>query len=237
MAMKIKNYLWALPFFSFLAGYFVLERMSRVAQLDTPAIIGKQLQQAVAELSDNNLNLRLIAQKEDPDLPQGTILSQTPAPGQKIKPHQALYVVISKQPEKIAAPLLLNKHDNAIQKELEALGIRNKTYRLPSNRPSGTCIAQLPTPGNQVADEKITTYLSAGNNRPSLVPNLKGKPAPEVLEFLQQYKIEVKIMHSSKQDKNHLCDTDCIISDQRPLAGSLVTLDEEKPLLVQLQVG
>lgn len=234
--MKLQNYLWSIPFLSFLAGYFALQRISNVDHLAAPTIVGRQLQNAVAELSDKNLNLRLITQKEDPDLPEGTILSQTPAPGQKIKPHQSMYVVISKTARSIAAPNLLNKPHLIIKKELESLGVRQKNHILSSNRPSNRCIAQTPAPGKLIQNGKITTYLSSGNKKPVLVPNLKGKSVSDVAEFLHQFNVKLEILHASGKLNGHTCDSDCIISDQRPLAGSIVTLDDQKPLLVHLQV-
>jgi len=59
--------------------------MTNVDQIQAPALVGKQLQNAVALLSQKNLNVRFITQKEDPDLPHGTILSQTPAAGRNVK--------------------------------------------------------------------------------------------------------------------------------------------------------
>ncbi len=233
--MEIKNYLWALPFFSFLAGYLIIQRFSSIDLLEAPALVGRQLQNAVVELSEKNLNIRLITQKEDPDLPEGTILSQTPISGQKIKPHQALHVVISKKPEKRAAPQLINKSIERIEKELDKVGIRNKSYRLPSNRPTGSCIAQLPTAGTLLQENKITTYISCENKKTVLMPNFKGKSVPEAMDFLQKHNVKTDIMHISNTDKSHICDHNCIINDQRPLAGALVTLKDEKPLLVQLQ--
>ncbi len=229
--MKIKNYLWAAPFISFFAGYLLLERISHVEQLEAPSIVGTQLQKAVAELSAKNLNLRLIAQKQDQDLPQGTILSQTPSAGQKIKPHQALYVVISKKPQKIAAPLLLNKTSTVIERELEAVGIRTKSYALPSPRPVHTCIAQLPGPGMQLDEGNIITYRSSGNHKPVLMPDLKGKTVSEVTEFLQRYNVTIDVIQTSNTENQN-----DIITDQRPLAGSIENIHHQKPLLIQLQV-
>ncbi|MCK5632569.1 PASTA domain-containing protein [bacterium] len=233
--MKIKNYLWALPFFSFFAGYLFVQRISSIEQLQAPSIVGKQLQNAVAELSAKNLNLRFITQKEDPDLPQGTILSQTPCAGQNIKPHQSLYVVISKKPEKIAAPLLTKKSRTTIEKELLALGVRNKSYFLPSNAPTDSCIAQLPAFGNLLQEKKVITYISSGNKKPVLIPNFKNKSITDILEFLQKYEIKAEITHTSAKKIDHICDQNCIITNQRPLAGSIVTISPQNPTLIQLQ--
>ncbi|GAG41516.1 unnamed protein product, partial [marine sediment metagenome] len=154
--MKTQTYLWTVPFFCFIAGYLFLQWVSKVQYLEAPPLVGKQLQDAVAQLSGKNLNIRLIAQKEDPDLPGGTILSQSPAAGQKIKPHQAIHAVISKKPEKIIAPNLINKSKEVIDRELAALGLRSKIHFLPSNRPINSCITQHPAQGQPIEENKIT---------------------------------------------------------------------------------
>lgn len=236
--MNIKNYFWVFPFLSFLIGYFVMEHVSRIAELEAPSIVGQHLQEAIEKLSNKDLNIRFIAQKEEPDLPQGTILSQTPLPGQKIKPHQALYVVVSKKPPAIAAPSLLNKSKDLLDKELNAMGIRKKAYYLPSNLPINSCIAQLPMPGNPIDDEKITIYLSSENKKPVLLPDFRKKTIHEVREFLQQYNIEINLVHTTKKDKKlNEKNPQNIISDQRPLPGSIVNLDDKKTLIIQLQVS
>lgn len=216
----------------------MLQRMYSVDQLEAPSLVGKQLQDAVAELSAYNLNIRLIDQKEDPDLPQGTILSQTPAVGQKIKPHQAIHVVISKQQEKKLCPALVKKTAHEIHTELHSLKIRNKNYFMPSAQPINHCIAQFPSAGSVLDEPRIITYLSAGNNKPVLMPNLKGKTGAQATEFFRHHTETTKLdlIHSSPQLSDHICNDQCIIVDQRPLAGSIERLDANKPLLVQLQV-
>lgn len=236
--MKLSNYFWLLPFFCFIAGYLVLQRMYSVDQMATPSLLGKQLPDAVAELSADNLNIRLIDQKEDPDLPQGTILSQTPAAGQKIKPHQAIHVVISKQQQKKICPSLIAKTASDIQAELTELKIRNKSYFVPSTQPINTCIAQFPSAGQVLDEPRVITYLSAGNEKPVLMPDLKGKSVAQATAFFQQHPetTKLEIIHTSQQPSDHTCGEQCIIIDQRPLAGSLEQPSSKKPLLVQLQV-
>jgi beta-lactam-binding protein with PASTA domain len=236
--MKLSSYFWLLPFFCFITGYLALQHVYRIDQLAAPNLIGKQLPDAVAQLSDDNLNIRLIDQKEDPDLPQGTILSQTPAAGQKVKPHQAIHVVISKQQQKKVCPLLLGKNTTEIQTELADLKIRNKSYPVASNQPINTCVAQFPSVGQVLDDPRVITYISAGDKKPVLMPNFKNKSATQAIEFCKQLPqlIQLEITHADAQPRDHICGEQCIIIDQRPLAGSLENLDNKKPLLLQVQV-
>jgi len=236
--MRIQSYLWIIPFISFLFGYLLLGTLFQPKEFETPAIVGKQLLSAVSILSDHKLNIRFLAQKQDPDLPQGTILSQKPLPRRKIKTNQAVYVVISKKPPKTPCPTLLNKPLESIVKELEKKNIRNKSYFLPSKHPKNSCLAQYPCPLTPLKGKNIITYVSDGNKKPVILPDFKNKKIIEVVEFLRKYEpqIKIEIIHSPSCKFDHICDENCIVSDQRPLAGSIVKLDDKNPISVHLKI-
>jgi len=207
-------------------------------EFTTPAIVGKQLLKAISILSDHKLNIRFLAQKEDSDLPQGTILSQKPLPGRKIKANQAIYVVISKKPPKIPCPALLNKSLDTFLKDLENKHIRNNSYFLPSSYPKHNCFAQYPHPLTPLEGKHVITYISDGNKKPVILPDFRNKRITKVVEFLKKYEphIKTEIIHSPASKFGHICNENCVISDQRPLAGSIITLDEKKPIAVHLKV-
>lgn len=233
---QIKNYLWLIPFLSFLSGYAFFSHLYKINEIKTPNIVGVQLPQAIVELSNKNLNLRILAKKQDPDLPSGTILSQTPRGGQKIKPNQSVFIVTSEKPPKIPAPMLVNKNIETITKQLEHNNIRNKSYYLPGNQPVNSCIAQFPPPGTLLKWNNVITYVCQGNQKPVILPNFKNKTVTAVKEFLKHYHVKIDWMHTPECDADHTCDQHCIVTDQRPLAGSIITLDYEKPLTLHLQV-
>lgn len=94
--MNLKKILWLMPFASFLIGYQIINIFKNQNEIIVPNFVGKTLNQAIKVASDNNLNLRISAEKEDSQLPEGTIISQIPN-RQKIKPNQSIYLVISKK--------------------------------------------------------------------------------------------------------------------------------------------
>lgn len=233
--MNVKNYLWVLPFLSFLSGYYLFSLFYTVKIIQTPALIGTKLHDACKILSQHNLNLRVLAEKEDPDLPEGTILSQTPRAPIKIKQNQSVFCVISTKPKKPKTPILFNKDIAEHFVQLRNLGIRTKAYYLESSYPKNWCIAQLPGPNEQLEDNTIITYVSAGSHKPVIFPDVKHKPVQDVIEFFTSHNIPVDIIHRNQHIKeDHEC-TQCVVIDQRPLAGSIITLSDEKPLHVQLQ--
>lgn len=234
MQPSFRNFLWLLPFLSFFSGYFLLDRLYRSPDLETPTLVGLTMPEALGTLSNLNLNVRLLTTKEDDMLPEGTIISQNPTPAQKIKQNQSVHVVVSKKPIKLKAPLCINKPIKILESELATQKIRVKIFELHSAYPQGLCFAQYPETGNLLQENKIILYASSSLNKPIIMPNLKMKPIKDVLEFLSTYSVSVDIKHYPNIEENHQCQT-CIVTDQRPLAGSLLTLDAQRPVHIQLQ--
>ncbi len=229
----LKDYLWTLPFLSFLLGYQLLSFITVTDNLTNPAIIGLPLSQAVKALSDHNLNPRIVAEKEEPDLPEGTVLQQTPAAQQKVRPNQPIFLVVSKKPKKIIAPFLLNKTKDGAESALHQLSVRAKIYELSAQTPIETCIGQSPDAEETIENKKMILYVSTGKNTLMLFPNLKGAIMHDVQNCLNNYNFTTKIFHTYPTDANHQCTT-CVVVDQKPLPGSIV--DVRKPVYVQLQV-
>ncbi len=229
----MKNYLWLLPFCSFLCGYFLLYYYTHVQSLTVPSLVGKNIHETFTLLSQHKLNPRLLAQKEEPALPEGTILRQVPAPGQKIKPHQPIFLVITKKQPPIATPNMLNKPIDTITKELVHAGIRFKIYYMPNNFPQHLCFSQSPVPGDPLKNNHpLILYLSAGNNRPIIWPDFTQQPLEEAIEFLDFYHIEPHIIANPAHKNNQPANK---IIEQQPLAGSLIILEKTNPLFVQFR--
>jgi beta-lactam-binding protein with PASTA domain len=93
----MNKYLWILPFICFLGGYWLMSVVYKTKTLQTPALVGKTVQEALRITANNALSIRLVKEQEDPELPAGTIISQNPLPNTHIKSHQAIQCVISKK--------------------------------------------------------------------------------------------------------------------------------------------
>lgn len=231
----IRSFLWLMPFASFIGGYLIVASLHRQPALQAPSIIGKTLDQAVLILSETNLNLRIVGQKEEAQLPEGTVLTQTPAAGSTIKEQQALYVTTAKKPIPLAMPNLIAKTQAQAQAELEALSLQPKIYHIASDQPIQTIIAQFPDAGESTHAQEIILYSATDAQKPLIMPNLKQRSLDEVISFLDLNGITPAISHVPTTP-DHQC-TNCIIVDQRPLAGTIFKRAKEKPLQVQLQVA
>ena len=198
----------------------------------TPALVGKTIQEALRMAARQGLSIRLINEQEEPELPAGTIISQNPLPNTHTKTHQAIHCVVSKKTEH-QAPQLTGKNIEEIKAELESLGISFKIHPIASSAPQDLCIAQDPAPGITMSTKTMTLYISQGNVQQFLFPDLRQKNIDEVQIFLASAPVTIHVSHALEQPEGHSC-SQCIVSDQRPRPGTIVHLDKQKPIQVQL---
>jgi beta-lactam-binding protein with PASTA domain len=194
-------------------------------------ILGHSIQRALAILSEHNLNGRIIDVKEDNDLPDGTILAQSPCSKSKIKRNHTVFLVVSQKQEAVRAPDLIGKKIDHLQENLKKERISNKAYIIDSQAPAGYCIAQIPAPGQPLQQRSLVTYIASSARRPVIFPDLKNVAIEAILTLLKPYGITPVVFHKTPPDGNHNCSA-CVVIDQKPLAGSIVTLSEK--LIVQL---
>jgi serine/threonine-protein kinase len=233
--MQLYKFLWIVPFLAFASGYIAVRSLLQADSIPTPALVGTDIHQAVAILSNYDLNARILNEKEDPDLPHGTIISQNPSAGNDIKPRQSVFLVVSKQPPIMSAPLYIGQSITDIRANLKKLGLKSRVYEFQHTHPQGSCFAQIPAPNQPLDQKMITLYISAGRQQSVLFPNFIGRPLPEVTDFLERHGIKPAITHHPAKGSGHTCQ-ECLVADQRPLPGSLLLLDETNPPHVQLRI-
>src|SRR5579885_325268 len=195
--------LWLLPFLSFLLGYQMLAWLYASEAIETPQVIGKSLQEALQILSNNNLNPRLISQKEEADLAPGTVITQSPSAKTKIKPNQSVYLVISCKPAQLKTPNYYTKSSESIAQSAKNNNIRTKIYPIDCNAPSQSCVGQWPAPDSELQERSMIIYTCNGSKKPVILPSFKQRSVPEVTEFLNQHQIPFSLIHQKQQYPNH----------------------------------
>jgi beta-lactam-binding protein with PASTA domain len=224
--------LWLLPFLCFLGGYQLIQLLSDHGSLEAPSVVGQHIHDAIKLLSRYHLNARIVTEKEDADVPEGIVISQSPLPGKKIKSHQSLFLVVTRKPPKPQAPVLYGMTTDDAHAITRAKHIQLKAYAIESINPHNTCIAQSAQPNQELSDNTMTAYFSDGTTPIRVFPQVKGKRVKEVSSFLKEYGIECKITHTKGVEEGHVCS--CIIVAQQPLPGTLVNM--KRPLIAHLTV-
>ncbi len=217
----------ALPFIFSLFGYWSAHLLLGGDVVVMPALVGLPLYQAVPELCEREINIRVVGFKEDADLESGLVVSQSPFSGQQIRQGQAAHVVVTRKPPKLLAPRVVGLLPESAQSLLNKNSIVAKMYELNAKQPRGVCLAQLPESGTALEKKRMVVYRASSQDKPMLLPNLVGRPIGEVRDLFAPYNIALKVTGMQKT-------RNCRVKEQRPLAGSF--LYTSKPFTVHIQV-
>lgn len=234
--ISIKQFFWIAPFVSFIGGYFFISYYVADTTVKVPHLIGRPLNTAVSLLSCQMLSARIIAEKEDDQVPPGTILQQKPEPYTLIRPAQPVMLVVSTIVKPLTTPQILGLNLDEQMPMIKEKGFHIQSYDVPSELPQGICIAQGPSAGTEIkAQETILVYRATPKKSLYVMPNLCGKSCQKVQEFCDTYGIDCQVIHSQETDIWHRCYT-CKVQDQRPFAGTLLPLGQDKKMVIQIQV-
>jgi beta-lactam-binding protein with PASTA domain len=229
-----KHVSFLIPFVGFIFGYsFVCLYLQTKTEV-SPNLVGKNVQEAIYILSKKNLGLKLLREKEDSLLPEGTVINQIPFPNQKVKCNQSLLVTLSKKPPTKFAPNLFGKTSTKMLEELADLQVTGKMIQIKSNEKNNTIIAQSPPAGGEITEQKMILYLSQEKEALFLVPNFKGQDLKQVKEYLHRMNIKCETFDPMFLVVEKHGEFDFKIVNQQPIPGTIVDLRKE--LRMQLEV-
>ncbi len=191
--------------------------------VEIPDIVGKELVDAKQLLRDERLNLRVINYLYNSEYPNGTIISQQPAAGQKRKVNSEVEVVVSKGPQLVRVPNLVGKNQLEAELALEETGLTLGEILVDSSPeyPEGVVIKQLPDKNTQIehgASVSITLNVTSANL--VKIPNFIGRPLSEVRTDL----ITLGLVFNQATPTPSNIYPEGVIIDQRPLPYDRVPL-------------
>ena len=228
-----KYFFYTIPFICFFLGYLICNLFIGNTTYITPNLTGLSVYEAVKETSPYQVGIRIISEKENQNIPAGTIINQKPLPGRSIKTHQSIYVVTTRKAPDVTAPDLRTLSTQHIEKKCEELGLKYKIYPIDFSAPVQSCIAQLPNKGDIVHDKKMIFYTAQEKPNMYLMPNLINYNVQEVIAALQ-HNIKKLTIYQGKQKLHPPYKDNLRIIQQKPIAGSIISLDN--PLHIQLEV-
>jgi eukaryotic-like serine/threonine-protein kinase len=230
MLERLNSFAWIAPFVSCFIGYLGASLLFFNDTFQAPSLLGKNSAQAVHELSALHLNPRIVGYHEDADLPEGTIVDQTPSPGQRIRPGHHIFVSLSCKPQAHLTPKLIGISQTEAKQHAPTTKL--KTFSLTSRLPKGTIISQLPHPDELLIDNLIQLYTSTGPETLVIVPSFKNFSLEEVTAFLHSQGYTYEIPHPNEL---HNGPCTCIINQQKPLAGSIIS--RETPPIFHMTIN
>ncbi len=145
-----------------------------------PDIEGMPLEEALELLSERNLSLSLIARKYDPDIPSGSVISQTPPPGLMVREGGVIETVISSGGQVVFVPRVegrvLREAEMLIRQAGLQMGEQTRTYSRTVEE--GYVVSQSPPPDEVVqGDSYVDIVVSLGSadyDKVAYMPDLEG---------------------------------------------------------------
>lgn len=191
--------------------------------VEVPDVVGKELVDARQLLKNQRLNIKIINYLYNSEYPNGTIISQQPAPGQKKKVHSEVEVVVSKGPQLVRVPNLVGKNQLEAELILEETGLTLGEILIDSSPEfsEGVVIKQLPDKNTQIehgASVSITLNVTSANL--VRIPNYIGRPLSEVRAELGTLGL---VFNQATPTPSNIYPEGVII-DQRPLPYDRVPL-------------
>jgi len=222
--MKILNFI---PFFLAISGYFLASIYFKAQEFKAPNLIGLNIYNAIQKSREYNINLSLLDEEENNDLPSETIIEQKPRSNTLIKERQTIYIVTTKKKSNPELIDFKNKDKEEINKWLNKNSLKANFHYLPSLNISDTkCIGQHPGANKINYDKKNLIIYLAKNNKKYILPSFVNKNCLDVINFLKlngiKYKTDKKIRNKS------------IVLEQKPLAKSIIEINDNLEISLQI---
>jgi serine/threonine-protein kinase len=217
------------------AGYLVATRVVFPAPpppgdlTAVPDLRGMVLQAAAGRLVEAGLELGAVDSLRHPSAVPGTVLGQSPLPGQLSLMGDSVRVSLSSGPERRAVPDVTRLRADRARTVLESAGFVVEVDSLESDLPAGAVISTEPGPGAEAAIPlRVRLTLSLG---PPMVevPLLLGLPQAEAIALLE----EVGLVAGAVETRFRFGRDQGLVVEQEPPAATLV----QKGTAVRLVVG
>lgn len=141
-------------------------------------LVGKSLDEAEALAEQEGFILEVLDRREEEDVPEDTILSQSVEPNTEIAVGDKIGVVVSAPSNKVAMPDIRNLTVSEAEAKLRPFGISItvQSNEYSSSVPVDRIISQQPKAGAEIEREgTVTVIISRGEKEViSVVPNLRG---------------------------------------------------------------
>jgi serine/threonine-protein kinase len=180
-----------------------------------PKVVGKQVDQALADLQDAKLKGRVI--QVESDKPLGEVISQNPTEGASVDEGSKVKLRVSKGPHPVAVPNVIGSTFDTASSTLLAQGfVVARGPDVDSTQPKGTVVDQTPGPGTfSPRGTTVTLRVSKGPTT-STVPTVTSLSQSDAVAQLKASGFRVRIVSQSVTDPNQ----EGIVQTQDPAGGA-----------------
>lgn len=200
-----------------------------------PNLVGMTPVEAEKAATATALQVDIERQYYSPNIPEGRIVSQVPAPGTKVRRGWQVRVAQSLGPQRIAIPDVTGQTPRAAEINIQRRGLdigATALIRMP-NSPADQVLAQTPPPNSSgVSAPRISLLITTAPEPPAYVmPNFVGQPLGSVTTVLQSAGMQlgtVNVTTAGQTSTDQSSPTPApapssLIVSQNPAAGQKIT--------------
>jgi serine/threonine-protein kinase len=184
-----------------------------------PDVTGKTLEDAERILDGLGLDAT-VAQRDFSDtVADGSVISQSPADGRKLKTGTKVFLIISKGPENVGVPNVVGKTVDDATKALTDAGLKvgATTTQISNDVEKGKVISQDPAAGESVAKGGSVNLTVSGGKAQVKIPRVTDLQVDRAIELIQGAGL-----NPVTKDMCNTSQKDGLVTDQNPPAGTQV---------------
>jgi serine/threonine-protein kinase len=198
------------------------------ASIAVPDLSGMTPKEAATALTAVGLKVGNTDQKPDDAIPQGQVISTTPAAGTRVEKDTSVDLLVSTGIEKVAVPTVTGMTEDDAVRAIQQAGFKVNfpLTRGPNDKvPAGQVFAQDPAGGAPVAKGSVVSLSISTGVQQVPVPDLKGQSQSDATSALKKagFKVKVTSKPNSTVTKGTVYDQDPA-SGTQVAAGSTVTI-------------
>jgi len=178
-----------------------------------PSLVGKQSTDAVAALTQ--LHLKPDVHEVPSNKPAGEVTAQDPPADTKLPVGQSVRINVSKGPQPIAVPNVLNLPIDQASSTLQAAGFQVSTRFVEDNQPANTVIDQSPSAGDSAAKNSIVSLTVSKGPKTSTVPDVSSTDVGTAEQTLRASGFRYVVVEQDVTDPN----SDGVVLNQTPQGG------------------
>jgi len=144
-------FLFLILFLPLFINYLIL-RYTTLPEVKVPDLTGLSSEEAIPYLEKSGLKWKIAGEVYDRILSEGSIVSQKPEGGRKVKAGREIRLVLSSRVKKVIVPNFIGRPVSQVEVVLKELGLRlGEKLEEPSlEYEVGTVISQSPSPETEV---------------------------------------------------------------------------------------
>lgn len=156
-----------------------------------PDVVAMTEADARSRITESDLEFTVRTGMHHPDAPEGTVLSQSPLPGQFARPGAPVEAVLSRGPEVHTLPDVAGLSGRQATIVLERLGYTVDVQRREDPTPSGRAVETEPPAGTELKVPGNLVLVISEGAPIVVVPDLRGMHIDDAVEILSEAGLEL----------------------------------------------